>query len=110
MTTNKPEPTTDELIGDLLMRPYEVRLMAEFDAEGPTEAIDGFVNMVAHRGFDDFIYRVRDTQTNEIWFVRDGEVTSLEDFLAAMDEDDDDIDDDEDDEDEDEISVAGSGL
>jgi hypothetical protein len=109
MTTNKPEPSTDDLIGDLLMNPYEVRLMAEFEAEGPTEAVDGFIEMVAHRGFDDFTYRVRHTETDEVCFVRFGEVMTLEELLAAIEEDEDDEDDDEG-ENEEVVDVTGSGL
>jgi hypothetical protein len=102
MTTNNPEPTTDELIGDILMTTYEVRLMTEYEAESPTDAVDLFIRMVARRGFDDFIYRVRDIKTGEVWFVRDDELLTLDELLEAID--------DEDDEDEDEDENVVDGL
>lgn len=84
MTTNVPEPA--DLLDSDELTTLEVRLQMEFPAGGPIDAIDRYVDEVAHRGFDDFTYHVRDPETDESWVVQQGQVYTVEDYLALVGE------------------------
>lgn len=86
MTTNNPEPIADDLLEDDRVRPLEIRLQMELGAGEPADAVNRFIDEVARRGFDDFVYRVRDPQTEETWFVQHGMVFTVDEWLTDAQE------------------------
>jgi len=85
MTTNAPQP--EDLLDSDELTTFEVGLQMDFEAEDQFDAISRYIAEVARRGFDDFTFRVRNARTGEVWFVQQGQLYSMADFLALMAED-----------------------
>lgn len=81
MTTNTPP---QDLLESDERSTLEVTLQMTFRAENVIDAIDRFVDDAAHRGFDDFTYSVRNTETHEAWVVQQGQIYTVADFLALV--------------------------
>ena len=91
----------EELYGPRLTGPCMVTLNIRVEEDGsPQEAVALATKTISDLGFDTFFFSVIEEQSEEVHYVRSGQVVDMPEALAAMDDAEDD-DDEEDDEEED---------
>lgn len=59
------------------------------DAQTPQEAVDRFIRMITHAGFDSFYFAVTDQEAGETHYVRAGQLLNLGEIEAVVEGQDD---------------------
>ena len=64
---------------------YEVRLLMRFEADGPVDAVEQFIDSIVEFGLRGFVYRATNTETRDSVLVQEREVVTEEEVLARAD-------------------------